>query len=209
MENVAQNDVDQFSSVLAELGEAPFTLSASSNAVSSTTFTAVPVNRSYQPYPWQLPNQLLDIVDKRTNGRGGQIQRVLHYLFFGGTAALVNLAAFFIMYHYVLASLTPAWLHNTLSYMVAAELSILANFIPNDRFTFNTLPGASRPWLQRCGRFHMTCIVGTSLTFLIELSLSSFTHMEPLIAEAIATLLVLIYNFTFHHIFTYRQVKYA
>jgi putative flippase GtrA len=33
--------------------------------------------------------------------------------------------------------------------------------------------------------------------------------MDPLIAEAIATLIVLIYNFSAHHLFTYRHVKHA
>ncbi len=164
---------------------------------------------SYQPYPWSLPNRLLDFIDSKTNGRAGWIQRFVSYLFFGGTAALVNLAVFYVMYYYLIAALNPTILRNTLSYIVAAELSILANFIPNDRFTFSALPGAKRPWLQRCTRFHMTTIVGALLTFLIELALSTFTHTQPIFAEAIATLIVLIYNFSFHHIFTYRHPKHS
>jgi putative flippase GtrA len=41
------------------------------------------------------------------------------------------------------------------------------------------------------------------------MALTAFTPVPSIIAEAIATLLVLIYNFSFHHIFTYRHVKYA
>jgi len=210
--SVVPNDVDEFSSVLAGLGEQSLTLSTSPNAsIDASPIIIAPekIAPSYQAYPWSLPNRILDIVDMKTNGRAGQVQRVITYLFFGGTAALVNLAVFYVMYHLVLGSMPKSLLHNTLSYIVAAELSILANFIPNDRFTFNTLPGAKRPWLQRCVRFHMTCIVGATLTFLIELGLSTFTKIDPLIAEAIATLLVLIYNFSAHHLFTYRHVKHA
>jgi putative flippase GtrA len=164
---------------------------------------------TYQPYPWQPLNRLLDMIDERTDGRAGWVQRFVSYLFFGGTAALVNLTVFYVMYYHAFTEIKPDLLHNLLSYIVAAELSILANFIPNDRFTFNKLPGAKRPWLWRCARFHMTTIVGSVLTFAIELSLSTFTHIQPILAEAIATLIVLVYNFSFHHIFTYRHMKHA
>jgi putative flippase GtrA len=55
----------------------------------------------------------------------------------------------------------------------------------------------------------MTTAIGSLLTFLLEMSFSSFAHMEPLLSEAVATMLVLIYNFSFHHIFTYRHIKHA
>lgn len=205
---VAQNGVDEISSLLTDLKEP--------SAAFSTQTVATPVpaksTPSYQVYPWSLPNRILDIVDAKTNGKAGQLQRVISYLFFGGVAALVNLAVFFIAYHYIFAALgtSPINFRNYVSYILAAELSIIANFIPNDRFTFNTLPGAKRPWIQRCYRFHMTCIVGSALTFLIEAILAHFyPAVDPVIFEAIATLIVLIYNFTFHHLFTYRHVKHA
>lgn len=211
-DSVVPNDIDEFSSVLAGLGEQSSFL-APSEGISTPLphSTSIPVKPSYQPYAWSLPNKILDIVDAKTNGRAGLVQRVISYLFFGGLAALVNLGAFYIMYYHVLASLVAqnASLGNVLSYIVAAELSIIANFIPNDRFTFNTLPGAHRPWIQRCLRFHMTTIVGSVLTFLLEFAMSHFTPIQPIIAEALATLIVLVYNFSFHHIFTYRHVKHA
>jgi putative flippase GtrA len=163
---------------------------------------------SYHPYSWRLLNRILDIVDEKTHGRAGWLQRLVSYLFFGGLAALTNLLVLYLMFYHVLISLNlPGFWHNTLSYVVASEISILANFIPNDRFTFHTLPGARRPWIQRCLRFHLTTIVGAVLTYLIELGLSSLVHVEPVRAEAIATLIVLIYNFSFHHIYTYRRIK--
>ena len=213
-DSVVPDSVDEFSSVLANLQRQTSlpspsqTIPASSPDVSSIPTTSA---HSYQPYPWPLLNRVLDAVDEKTNGRAGWLQRFISYLFFGGLAALVNLLVFYVMYYHLLAgfTLTHKTLSNVFSYIAAAELSIIANFIPNDRFTFNKLPGAQRPWLQRCARFHMTTVVGSLLTFIIELSLSTFTHTQPIIAEAIATLLVLIYNFSFHHIFTYRHMKHA
>lgn len=213
-DSVVSDTIDEFSSVLVDLQE-PVPSPAASQAplASSPEAVATPTSpaRSYQPYAWPLLNRLLDIIDLKTNGRAGWLQRFISYLFFGGLAALVNLLVFYLMYYHILAPLVVHHpkLSNILSYIAAAELSIIANFIPNDRFTFNTLPGAHRPWLQRCLRFHMTTAVGSLLTFLIELGLSSFTPIQPIFAEAIATLIVLIYNFSFHHIFTYRHVKHA
>lgn len=189
----------QPSTHLAILPEMPVTLS-------QTISTPRQPIRSYQPYTWNVPNILLDIVDKHTNGRAGQIQRIISYLFFGGLAAIVNLLVFAIMLR-LLPGDSP--LQNTIAYVVAAELSIMANFIPNDRFTFNTLAGAKRPWLHRCWRFHTTCIIGTILTYLIESLLVYRVHVPALIAEAIAIIIVLIYNFSAHHLFTYRQLKHA
>jgi putative flippase GtrA len=213
-DSVVSGNVDEFSSVLADLEkQAPLLATARNASVSSPGAISSPANPtpSYQPYPWPLLNGVLDFVDKNTNGRAGWLQRFISYLLFGGLAALVNLLVFYTMNDHVLASFTAKhlFLGRTLSYIAAAELSILANFIPNDRFTFNTLPGAQRPWLQRCGRFHMTTAVGSILTYLIMMALTTFTPVLPIIAEAIATLLVLVYNFSFHHIFTYRHVKHA
>ncbi|HEX7736471.1 MAG TPA: GtrA family protein [Ktedonobacteraceae bacterium] len=214
-DSVVSNSVDEFSSVLAGLDKQASILAASQSASvaspdaqSGQKITSLP---SYQPYRWAFLNSVLDYVDENTNGRAGWLQRLVSYLFFGGTAALVNLAIFYIMYYHVLAPLAVNndTLADVISYIIAAECSIIANFIPNDRYTFNKLAGASRPWLQRCLRFHMTTIVGTILTFVIQLSLSNFTPIPRIFAEAIAILLVLIYNFTFHHIFTYRHAKHA
>jgi putative flippase GtrA len=212
-DSVTSDKVDEFSSVLAGLDQqAPLLIASQDASISSDILSgAASPARSYQSYPWPVANRVLDFVDNRTNGRAGLLQRIITYLFFGGLAALVNLLVFYIMDYRVLASFTATHLllGRTLSYVVAAECSILANFIPNDRFTFNRLPGAQRPWLQRCLRFHMTTAVGSLLTYLIMMALTAFTPVPSIIAEAIATLLVLIYNFSFHHIFTYRHVKYA
>lgn len=206
---VVTNELDELS-VIDSLGDTASRLAAilppTSAASSETLLGTAQSTRSYQPYKWSFLNSILDVVDVKVPGRAGQLQRVVSYLFFGGTAALVNLLAFAIMLR-----LMPGddFVQNTFAYAVAAELSIMANFIPNDRFTFNTLPGAKRPWFQRCLRFHATCIVGTLLTLLIESVLKFRFNIPALIAEAIAIIIVLVYNFTFHHIFTYRHTKEA
>lgn len=162
--------------------------------------------RTYQLTRWPLVNRALDLVDRKVGGKAGYVQRLVSYLFFGGLAALVNLIVFdliFSILHLPSGISTPA--RNVLASLGAAECSIMANFLLNDHFTFRYLPGAQRPWAQRCLRFHATCVVGSLLTFVLEFAFFSLAHVPALFAEMIAILLVLIYNFTFHHIFTYRS----
>ncbi|MBV9257398.1 MAG: GtrA family protein, partial [Ktedonobacteraceae bacterium] len=88
-------------------------------------------------------------------------------------------------------------------------VSIIVNFSLNDYFTFRHLPGHARSWIARCGRFHMTSISAIILTFLIGFGLHSGLGVHPMLSQAIAILIVLFYNFTIHHVFTYRHIKTA
>jgi putative flippase GtrA len=158
---------------------------------------------SYQPTSFIVVNRLLDLVDDITGGKAGWFQRLFTYLVIGGSAAIVNMIVFYIVFYRIQLPLNVT-LHNAIANVTAAEISIMANFIPNDYFTFRHLPGHQRSWGARCLRFHLTAIVGSLLNFLIELSLTSLAHVPALLSQGIAIWLVLIYNFSFHHIFTYR-----
>jgi putative flippase GtrA len=163
---------------------------------------------SYRPTPWKMVNYSLDIVDRVSGGRADWFQRFVSYLFIGGFAAVVNLVVFYTVFYRIPLPVNTAF-HNLIASVLASEISIMANFIPNDYFTFRHLPGHNRSWLARCSRFHLTSIVGSLLTFLIEFSFNYAGHVPAMFAQAIALILVLIYNFSFHHIFTYRHVKTA
>lgn len=156
---------------------------------------------SYYLTRWKLVNRVLAIAEEKTGGKAGVLQRLFTYLMVGGFAALVNLAVFGVMLRAALP--LNDQVHNIVAYCIAAELSILANFIPNDRITFSHLPGHSRSWYARCLRFHTTCVMGTILTFIIEYVLHYRFGILALLAEAIAIIIVLFFNFTVHHLFTY------
>jgi putative flippase GtrA len=160
---------------------------------------------SYMPTGVALLDRLLARADELTDGWAGLLQRVVSYLMVGGFAACVNLAVF-----YVLLDLTPMPLvrnaHVVVAYLIAAEVSIMANFIPNDRITFSRLPGHARSWWMRCARFHSTCIMGTLITFIVSFTLLTRLHAHTLIAESTGIIIALVFNFTFHHIWTYRHV---
>jgi putative flippase GtrA len=166
---------------------------------------------SYHPTRLKFVNTILDLADDVTGGRAGWLQRLFTYLCIGGFAAVVNIVIFSLVLYRV--PLPFHWMtndiHNVVANIVAAEISIMANFIPNDYFTFRHLPGHSRSWAQRCSRFHMTAISGSVLTILLEFTFVSFLHVFAILAQALALILALVYNFSAHHIFTYRHVKSA
>ncbi|MDQ2713277.1 MAG: GtrA family protein [Chloroflexota bacterium] len=166
---------------------------------------------SYHPTRLKFVNAALDLADDVTGGRAGWLQRLFTYLCIGGFAAVVNIVIFSLVLYRV--PLPFSWMtysiHNIVANVVAAEISIMANFIPNDYFTFRHLPGHDRSWTQRCMRFQMTAISGSILTILLEFTFVSFLHMPAIPAQALALILALIYNFTAHHVFTYRHVKLA
>jgi putative flippase GtrA len=160
---------------------------------------------SYRPYRWVFANDLLDIVDRVTGGRAGVFQRFCTYVVIGGFAAVVNLVVFFLVLH--ISLLPDDAMRNVIASICAGEISIMANFVPNDYFTFKHLDGHNRTWAARCTRFHVTSIGGSLLTFLIQFGFSSIGHILAIASQAIALVIVLLYNFTFHHLFTYRRVK--
>jgi putative flippase GtrA len=161
---------------------------------------------TYQPTRWSLVNRTLDIVDSVSHGRAGQLQRFFSFVFIGGMASLVNLLVLYVVYYHIPLPVT-IHVHYVIAFLLASEISILANFIPNDYFTFRHLAGHQRSWGARCLRYHITCISGTLLTFLINFALSYGLHISPVLAQAVALILVLFYNFTVHHLFTYRHIK--
>ncbi|MEO7001209.1 MAG: GtrA family protein [Ktedonobacterales bacterium] len=186
---------------------------------SGTRLAGAPVRQvSYHPTQWLLVNTLLDRVETITHGRAGVLQRLFTYLLIGGTAALVNLGILKLLF--VLGDklynlplndsndLSLRYLpYFVLANVVAYELSILANFIPNDYFTFRHMPGHNRSWAARCLRFHITSLSGVVVTLIISGILHYGLKIDALLAQAIALILAVFYNFTVHHVFTYAHKK--
>lgn len=166
--------------------------------------------RSYLPTRWPLANKALDVADTMTGGKAGWIQRLVSYLFVGGFAAVVNLFFFSLLHDHLLSDSMDHVVRYLIAYAIAAEISIFANFIPNDRITFSHLPGHSRSWLVRCLRFHVTCMAGVALTLAIGFSLHlvslnyNVAWLTATVGQAIAIVIVTAFNFTMHHMFTYR-----
>lgn len=163
------------------------------------------VTKSYHDTRWPVVNQALALTEQLTGGRAGVIQRLFTYLMIGGTAALVNLSILAIFEHF--GSLKTLTLYTVIGYFSAYEISILTNFIPNDYFTFRFLPGHQRSWLARCLRFHLTSLSGVAVTFALSWIFYHPFDLRLLVAQALALILAVFYNFTAHHLFTYAHKR--
>lgn len=156
--------------------------------------------QSYHETRWPLVNQALAITEQLTGGRAGTLQRLFTYVLIGGTAALVNLGVLAIFQR---EGSFKVWWYLVLANVAAYEISILANFIPNDYFTFRFLPGHQRSWLARCLRFHLTSVTGVLVTSALFFVFYHWFGLAALAAQAIALIIAVFYNFTVHHLFTY------
>ena len=160
---------------------------------------------SYHPTRFALANRALDVADRVTGGRSEWIQRLFSYLFVGGIAAIINLITLQLTLNLLEGAPFSHQVHYIIAFAVATEVSIMANFIPNDRVTFSHLPGHSRSWMQRCARFHVTCTGGIVVTFVVSGLLHLIFKVPALPAQAVALIVATAFNFTFHHLFTYRH----
>jgi putative flippase GtrA len=160
---------------------------------------------TYVPTGVAFLDGLLALADARTGGKAGLLQRAISYLIIGGFAAVVNLVCLALFYQ-VIALPVAQGAHYLGAQVLAAEISILANFIPNDRYTFSHLPGHARSWWARCWRFHSTAIAGVLITIGVSSALHLWLRVPYLVAQAIAILVALCWNFTFHHLWTYRHI---
>ncbi len=164
------------------------------------------VEISYTPTGIALADRALARAEEITHGKAGVLQRAFTYVFIGGIAAVINLIMLYLVYN-VLALPLASNLHWLIGFLVAAEVSTMANFVLNDRITFSHLPGHARSWGARCLRFHSTSAAGTIATLVMSFAFKTWLGMTALIAEAVAILLALVLNFTMHHLWTYRHLK--
>ncbi len=153
---------------------------------------------------WAFAGKALNLINTLTRGQAGWFHRLLSFLLVGGMGALVNLVCFSGTY-YLLSQSGNTSLAFFTAFIIATEVSIVCNFVLNDRFTFRHLHQSHLSWSTRCVRFHITSIGGTALTLGISFSLLHLVHVSAFLAQAIALITATAFNFTFHHIFTYRH----
>jgi putative flippase GtrA len=128
------------------------------------------------------------------------IRRLLSFLCIGGLGAALNLLCFSAL-NRILVRLSTGLVVYFVAFAIATELSLLHNFLLNDWMTFRDL--RHRHWARRCFRFHVTSTGGTLLTLGISFSLFHFLELPLLLAQGTALVAATLFNYLFHHIFTY------
>jgi dolichol-phosphate mannosyltransferase len=128
------------------------------------------------------------------------VVRLFSFLCIGGFGAIVNLLCFCGVY-YPLMEVADSFVAYGMAFVVGTEVSIVSNFILNDRLTFGDLH--ARAWQARCLRYHVASIGGVLLTLGSSFTLLHLLHVPALLAQATALIIATACNFVFHHVFTY------
>ena len=131
------------------------------------------------------------------------VVRLFSFLCIGGFGAIVNLLCFSGVY-YPLFEVANSFVAYGMAFVVGTEVSIVSNFILNDRLTFGDLH--ARSWQARCLRYHVTSIGGVLLTLGSSFSLHHLLHVPALPAQAAALIIATACNFVLHRVFTYGHV---
>jgi putative flippase GtrA len=160
---------------------------------------------SYHPTKWAFVNTTLDRVDVITKGRAGSLMKFATFLVIGGFTSVVSLVVSRLVWAIPMSVSEP--IQNEIGVLVGTEISLIINFMLNDKFTFNEVAQHDRPYLARFGRFQITGSGGFLLTTIIQALFFNLLHWDKTIALAISIIIVLFYNFAFHHFFTYRHLK--
>jgi len=157
------------------------------------------------PASWaQIYQRAYAVLDAKTGGKAAEVLRLVTFLAVGGSASLLNLACVWSFDRL----LHPAGgIAVFLVLAAATEISLLANFLLNDRFTFRTMVGEHRTFLRRAARFHGPAMVGFGLTLLISNLAHHFTHLTLTTAQGVAILIVTVVNFLMHRHWTYREAR--
>jgi putative flippase GtrA len=131
------------------------------------------------------------------------VVRLFSFLCVGGFGAIVNVLCFSCAY-WALLKVTGSFIAYGMAFDVGTEVSIVLNFILNDRLTFGDLH--ARSWQARCLRYHVMSAGGVLITLGGSFSLLHLLHVPALPAQATAIVIATACNFALHHFFTYGHV---
>ena len=136
-------------------------------------------------------------------GTHNTVVRLFRFLCVGGLGAVVNLLCFSCLYS-ALLEVTNSLIAYGVAFVVGTEVSIVSNFILNDRLTFGDRH--TRSLHARCLRYHVTSAGGVLLTLGSSFSLLHLLHVPALPAQATAIFFATACNFVLHCVYTYGRV---
>jgi putative flippase GtrA len=132
------------------------------------------------------------------------LRHVASYVPVGVASTGVNLVFFQTLY--VMAELPyPEHVPYLVAWIGAAKVPTKFNYVLNGRFTFGGYDGRNRALLVRAFRFHTTVINGFILTFVLSTGLHYGLGLPALISHTVGIFVAFLFNFTGHHVWTYRS----
>ena len=113
-------------------------------------------------------------------------KRVLRFTIVGCSGVAVNMV--------ILTTLIFAGIPDLASLAIAIELSILNNFVWNDRWTFGE-EFHSRKFLNRLGLFQLVSIGGGIINWLLYLFFTRIWGIEFILANLVSIFIVFVWNY--------------
>jgi dolichol-phosphate mannosyltransferase len=129
--------------------------------------------------------------------RTGELTRILKFLIVGGTGTLVNLG--------LLALLKEgAGMYYLLAGAIAFEVSVVWNFVLNDRFTFGDRKSSEAGFLERLLRFNVTSLGGFVIYIATLALLTGGFGLYYILSAAIGIIFGFGWNFLVNSAWTWR-----
>jgi dolichol-phosphate mannosyltransferase len=130
--------------------------------------------------------------------RKGEIRRLVTFILVGGSGVVVNLGIFA-----ALTKLTSS--PYLLAAGVAIELSIISNFILNDRFTFQDRRrrGSGQFW-QRLGKFNLIALPGVGINIGVPLLILDHSGVYYYLAYLCGIVIATIWNYFMSTLWTWK-----
>lgn len=130
------------------------------------------------------------------------VVQLFSFLCVGGLGAIVNMLCFSGVYYSLLVlEVANSFIAYGMAFIVGTEVSMISNFILNDRLAFGNLHTHS--WQVRCLHYHVTSMAGVLLALGISFSLLHLLHVPALPVQATALIIATACNFVLHCVFTY------
>ena len=137
--------------------------------------------------------QGVDFLRQLASLRFGRMSR---FALIGALGAVVNVA--------LVALLTSFGVQYLLAAVIAAETTIIGNFLLQERFVFRDLRHEGKTWLQRFGQSFGFNNVESALRLPLVALFVETLHIAAAVATAITLLIAFVVRFTFHSRVVYR-----
>ncbi len=122
------------------------------------------------------------------------VSRFARFCVVGGSGVLVNSAILYGLHGLLQVALFAAS-------PVAAEISVLTNFVLNNRWTF----GQDRVDLRRLAKFNLVSLGGLAITTSVLIYLVGQQHVFYLVANLFAVAITTLWNFALNLLWTWRS----
>ncbi len=125
-------------------------------------------------------------------------KRVFRFGIVGFSGILVNLGILFVLVEY-------AALNKDLASPLAIEISIINNFLWNDRWTFQSSAGELSIW-RRLAFFNLVSIGGAIINYAVFLILANWSSLNYLLAQLAGILIAFSWNFFVNRRYTWARI---